>query len=51
MELIKFWLQHDEKHNFNMETKYKFYRLLKYAYFQVFFTKISIIRVLSHTDA
>ena len=49
MECIKFWLEHDEKHNFNMETKY-FYRLSKYAYFLIFFTKIFIIRVLSLTD-
>ena len=46
MECVKFWLEHDEKHNFNTENK-NFYRLGKYAYFLVLF----IIRVLSHTDA
>ena len=49
MECITFWLEHDEKHNFNIKIK-KMYGLNKCAYFLVFLTKISIIRVLSPTD-
>ena len=50
MECIKFWLGNDEKHKFQYGDK-KFYGLSKYAYFLVFFTQISVIRILSHTDA
>ena len=50
LKCIKFWLEHDERHKFRYGDK-KFYRLSKYAYFLVFFIQISIIRVLSHTDA
>ena len=49
-ECIKFWLEHDEKHKFQYGDK-KFYLLIKYANFLVFFTQISIIRVLSHKSS